>query len=50
MTLYKHYINEIESKSKQEGALYIRDESDPNNPLKIPIADFIANSPLFVGN
>lgn len=47
MALYEHYINEIESRCKQEGAFYIRDESDPNNPLKIPISDFIASSPVF---
>jgi hypothetical protein len=49
MTLYEHYIEEIESKSKQEGAFYIRNETDPNNPLKTPIGDFISASPLFAG-
>jgi hypothetical protein len=52
MALYEHYLEEIESKNKQQGAFYIRDESDPSNnsKAKIPIGDFIARSPYFDGS
>jgi hypothetical protein len=45
--LYQHFLEEIESKSKREGAYYIRDEAKNK---KVPIGDFIAQSNMFEGS
>lgn len=50
MMLYELFLEEIESKSKQQGAYYIRDDSDPTGSVKTPIGDYIARSPLFANS
>jgi hypothetical protein len=45
--LFQHFLEEIDSKSKQLGAYYIRDELPQSKGIKVPISEFIAHSPLF---